>query len=86
LRGFETCPPKLQEEHGLWRIKNGVLGKTFQNKREQVISKIRKPYSYDVRDLYSSRSVLDRSDDIGGSANKYEVLELHTKFWEENQK
>jgi hypothetical protein len=58
LYGCETWSLALREAHRLSVFENGVLRRIFGPKRDEVTGEWRKLHNEEVRDLYSSPSVI----------------------------
>jgi hypothetical protein len=58
LYGCETWSLKLTDEHGLRVFENRVQRRIFGVKRDEVTGEWRKLHSEDLRDLYSSPSII----------------------------
>jgi hypothetical protein len=58
LYGCETWSRTLREEHILRVFENGVLRKIFGPKRDEVTGEWRKLHNEELRDLYSSPSII----------------------------
>jgi hypothetical protein len=58
LYGCETWPLTLREEHRLRVFENRVLRRIFGTKRDEVTGEWRKLHNEELRDLYSSSSVI----------------------------
>jgi hypothetical protein len=58
LYGYETFSPALMEEGKLKVIGNRVLRKVFGPKRDEVRGGWRKLHNEELRDLYSSPSII----------------------------
>jgi hypothetical protein len=58
LYGCETWFLTLREEHRLRVFENRVLRRIFGPKRDEVIGEWRKLHSKELRDLYSSPSII----------------------------
>jgi hypothetical protein len=58
LYGSETCSLTLREEHILRVFENRVLRRTFGPKRDGVMGEWRKLHNEELRDLYSSPSII----------------------------
>jgi hypothetical protein len=58
LYGCETWPLTLREEHRLKVFENRVLRKIFGLKRDEVTGGWRKLHNEELRDLYSSPSII----------------------------
>jgi hypothetical protein len=56
--GCETWSLALREEHGLRVFENRVLRRIFEPKRDEVTGGWRKPHNEELRDLYSSPSII----------------------------
>jgi hypothetical protein len=52
--------PTLREEHRLGVFENGVLRRIFGPKRDEVTGEWRKLHNEELRDLYSSPSIIRR--------------------------
>jgi hypothetical protein len=58
LYGCETWSLTLREEHKLRVFENRVLRRIFLPKRVEVMGEWRKLHNEDLRDLYSSPSII----------------------------
>jgi hypothetical protein len=58
LYGCETWSLTLREKHGLRVFKKRVLRKIFEPKRDEVMEWWRKLHNEELRDLYSSQSII----------------------------
>jgi hypothetical protein len=58
LHGCETWSLTLREEHRLWVFENRVLRRVFGPKRDVVTGELRKLRNEELRDLYSSPSII----------------------------
>jgi hypothetical protein len=58
LYGYETWSLTLREEHRLRVFENRVLRRIFGPKRDEVTGEWRKLYNEELRDLYSSSSII----------------------------
>jgi hypothetical protein len=58
LYGCETWSLTLKEEHGLRVFENRVLRRIFGPKRDEVTGEWRKLHNQELRDLYSSPSII----------------------------
>jgi hypothetical protein len=58
LYGHETLPLTLREELRLRVFENRVLRRIFGPKRDEVTVEWRKLHNEELRDLYSSRSII----------------------------
>jgi hypothetical protein len=58
LYGCESWSLTLREEHRLREFENKVLRRIFGPKRDEVIGGWRKPHNEELRDLYSSPSII----------------------------
>jgi hypothetical protein len=58
LYGCETWSLTLREEHRLRVFENKVLRRIFGLKRDEVTGEWRKLYNEELRDLYSSPSII----------------------------
>jgi hypothetical protein len=58
LYGYETWSLTLKEEHRLRVFENKVLRRIFGPKRDEVTGELRKLHNEELRDLYSSPSVI----------------------------
>jgi hypothetical protein len=58
LYGCETWSLTLREEHRLRVFENRVLRRTFGPKRDEVMGEWRKLHNGELRDLYSSPSII----------------------------
>jgi hypothetical protein len=58
LYGCETWPLSLSEEHRLRVFENKVLRRIFGLKRDEVTGEWRKLHNEELRDLYSSPSII----------------------------
>jgi hypothetical protein len=58
LFGCETWSLTLREEHGLRVFENRLLRRIFGPKRDEVTREWRKLHNEELRDLYSSPSII----------------------------
>jgi hypothetical protein len=58
MYGYETWSLTLREEHRLRVFDNRVLRRIFKPKRDEVTGWWRKLYNEELRDLYSSPSII----------------------------
>jgi hypothetical protein len=58
LYGCETWSLTLREEHRLREFENRVLRRIFGPTRDEVTGEWRKLHNEELRDLYSSRSII----------------------------
>jgi hypothetical protein len=58
LYGCETWSLTLREEHRLRVFENGLLRRIFGPKRDEVMGEWRKLHNKELRDLYSSPSII----------------------------
>jgi hypothetical protein len=58
LYGCETWFLTLRGEHGLRVFENRVLRRIFEPKRDEVTGEVRKLHNEELRDLYSSPSII----------------------------
>jgi hypothetical protein len=58
LYGCETWPLTLKKEHGLKAFENRMLRRIFGPKRDEVTGEWRKLHNEELRDLYSSLSII----------------------------
>jgi hypothetical protein len=58
LYGCETCPLTIREEHRLRVFENRVLRRIFGPKRDEVTGGWRKLHNGELRNLYSSPSMI----------------------------
>jgi hypothetical protein len=58
LYGCETWSLTLREEHRLGMFENRILRRIFGPKRDEVTGEWRKPHNEELRDLYSSPSII----------------------------
>jgi hypothetical protein len=58
LYGCETWSLTLREEHRLKVFENRVLRRIFEPKRDEVTGEWRKLHDEELRDLYSSASII----------------------------
>jgi hypothetical protein len=58
LYGCENWSPTLREEHRLRVFENKVLRRIFESKRDEVTGGWRKLHNEELRDLYSSLSII----------------------------
>jgi hypothetical protein len=58
LYGYETWYLALREEHRLRVFENRVLRRKFGTKRYEVTGECRKLHNEELRDLYSSPSII----------------------------
>jgi hypothetical protein len=60
LYGCETLSLKLRKEHRLRVFENRVLRRLFGTKRDKVTGEWRKLHNEELRDLYSSPTIIRR--------------------------
>jgi hypothetical protein len=58
LYGCETWSLKLREEHRLRVFENRVLRRIFGSKKDEVMGEWRTLHNKELRDLYSSASII----------------------------
>jgi hypothetical protein len=58
LYGCDTWSPTLREEHRLRVFENRVLRRIFGPKKDEVTGELRKLHNEELRDLYSSPSII----------------------------
>jgi hypothetical protein len=58
LYGYETWSLTLKEEHRLRVFENRVLRRIFELKRDDVTGEWKKLHNEELRDLYSSPSII----------------------------
>jgi hypothetical protein len=58
LYGYETWSLTLREDHRLRVFENKVLRRIFGSKRDEVMGEWRKLHNEELRDLYSSPSII----------------------------
>jgi hypothetical protein len=58
LYGYETWSQTLREEHRLRVFENRVLRRIFGPKRDEVTEEWKKLHNEELRDLYSSPSII----------------------------
>jgi hypothetical protein len=61
LYGCETCSLKLREEHRLRVFENRVLRRLFGLRKKEMMGGWRKLHNEELRDLYSSPSIIRMS-------------------------
>jgi hypothetical protein len=66
LYGCETWSLTLREEHKLRVLENRVLRRIFGPKRDKVTGGWRKLHNKELRDLYSSPSIITMISSRGG--------------------
>jgi hypothetical protein len=85
LYGCETWWLTLSEERRLRVFKNGVLSRVFGAKRDEVTRECRKLYNDELKDLYSSptlvRVMKSRIMRWAGQVARMEREEVCTGFW-----
>jgi hypothetical protein len=64
--GWETWSPTLREEHGLNVFENKVLRRIFGPNKDEMTGGWRKLHDEELRDLYSSPSIIKLKEDEGG--------------------
>jgi hypothetical protein len=73
LYGCETWSLTLREEHRLTVFENRALRRIFGPKRDGVTGKWRKLHNEELRDLYSSPSIIKKNqveeDEMGGTCS-----------------
>jgi hypothetical protein len=85
LYGCGTWSLTLREEHRLWVFENKVLKRIFGPKRDEVKGRWRKLHNEEIRDLYSSSSIIRIMKSrrmrwaghvarMGGKRNAYRLL------------
>jgi hypothetical protein len=85
MYGCETWSLTLREEHRLRVFENRVLRKIFGPKRDEVTEEWRKLHNEELRDLYSSPSIIriiksrrirwaDHVTRMGDNRNAYRLL------------
>jgi hypothetical protein len=68
LFGCETCSLTLREEYRLRVLENRVLRRIFGPKRDEVTGEWRKLHNDELRDLYSSTSIIRKIKSRRGGA------------------
>jgi hypothetical protein len=58
LNGCKTWSLTLREEHGLRLFENRALRRIFGPKRDEVTGRMEKLHNAELRDLYSSPSII----------------------------
>jgi hypothetical protein len=58
LYGYDTLSLKLREEHRLRVFENRMLWRIFGPKRDEVTGEWKKLHNKELRDLYSSPSII----------------------------
>jgi hypothetical protein len=89
LYGCETWSPTLREEHRLRVFENRVLRRIFGPKRNEVMEEKRKLHNEELRDLYSSPSIIriikSRRMRWAGHVARMGGRETRIDYWWESQ-
>jgi hypothetical protein len=90
LYGCETWTLTLWEEHRLRVFENRVLRRIFGLKRDEVMGEWRKLHNRELRDLYSSPSIIriikSRRMRWAGHAARMGRRETRIDYWWESQR
>jgi hypothetical protein len=83
LYGCETWSPTLSEEHTLKVFENRVLSRIFGPKRNEMTGEWRKLHNEELRDLYSSPSIIRI---IKSRRMRWVEHVAHIGYWWESQR
>jgi hypothetical protein len=90
LYGYETWSLTLRDEHGLRVFENRVLRRLFGPKSDEVMGKWRKLHNEELRNLYSSRSIIritkSRRMRWKGHVAHMGRRGMHINYWWESQR
>jgi hypothetical protein len=90
LNGCETWSLTLREEHRLRVFENNVLRRIFGPKRDEMTGGWRKLHNEELRDLYSSRSIIRiiKSRRMGWAGHVSRMGEKRNayRYWWESQR
>jgi hypothetical protein len=90
LYGCETWSLTLREEHRLRVFENRVLGRIFGPKRDEVTGEWRKFHIEELRDLYSSPSIIriitSRRMRLAGHVARMGRRGTRIEYWWESQR
>jgi hypothetical protein len=83
LYGCETWSLPLKEEHRLRVFENRVLRRIFRLKRDKVTGGWRKLHNEELRDLYSSPSIIRMKSRMrwAGHVTQMGQRQTHTGYW-----
>jgi hypothetical protein len=90
LYGFETWSLTLREEHRLKVFENRVLRRIFGPRRVEVTGEWRKLHNEELRNLYSSPSIIriikSRKTRWAGHVARMGRTRTHIDYWWESQR
>jgi hypothetical protein len=88
LYGCETWSLILREEHRLRVFENWVLRRIFGPKKDEVTGEWRKLHNEELRDLYSSPSIIRimKSTKLGWAGHVARIRGPRIGYWWESQR